>query len=199
MHMGLPCDLVAGFAWALFGSHVLVCGAMMLRITSEEPAMRYAPFTLVAAAVALSALSAHALDQPKRKPGLWEVKATTGQGAQPMVMQQCTDTAFEAQMQKQGLEQSKGMCSKNDMRQEGGKIFSDSVCKVGASTVTSQSVTTGDFSSAYRVEIKSTYNPPMAGLQGSTSVMEARWVGPCLPGQKPGDMVMPGMKAPKSK
>ena len=162
--------------------------------------MRFASMYVLPLAMALATLPAHALDQPKRKPGLWEVKATpSGQGAPPMVMQQCTDAAFEAQMQKQGLEQSKGMCSKNDMRQEGGKIFSDSVCKVGATTVTSQSVTTGDFSSAYRVEVKSTYNPPMAGLQGSTSVMEARWVGPCLPGQKPGDMVMPGMKVPKSK
>lgn len=161
--------------------------------------MRYAPPLLVVAAVALAAWPAHALDQPQRKPGLWEVKATSSQGAQPRVIQQCTDAAFEAQMQKQALEQSKSMCSKNDMRQEGGKILSDSVCKVGATTVTSQSVTTGDFSSAYRVEVKSTYNPPVAGLQGSSTVMEARWLGPCLPGQKPGNMVMPGMKVPKAK
>ena len=161
--------------------------------------MRSAALSLVAVAMALAALPAQSQDHPKRKPGLWEIKAVAGTGPQPMVMQQCTDDAFEAQMLKEGLEQAKTMCSKNEMRREGGKILSDSVCKVGSSTVTSQSVTTGDFSSAYRVEVKSTISPPMAGQQGSSTVIEARWLGPCLPGQKPGAMVMPGMPKPKSK
>ena len=161
--------------------------------------MRSAALSLVAVAMALAALPAQSQDHPKRKPGLWEIKAVSGTGPQPMVMQQCTDDAFEAQMLKEGLEQAKTMCSKNEMRREGGKILSDSVCKVGSSTVTSQSVTTGDFSSAYRVEVKSTISPPMAGQQGSSTVIEARWLGPCLPGQKPGAMVMPGMPQPKSK
>ena len=126
--------------------------------------MRSAALSLVAVAMALAALPAQSQDHPKRKPGLWEIKALSGSGPQPMVMQQCTDDAFEAQMLKEGLEQSKTMCSKNEMRREGGKILSDSVCKVGSSTV-----------------------------------IEARWLGPCLPGQKPGAMVMPGMPKPKSK
>ena len=161
--------------------------------------MRSAALSLVAVAMALAALPAQSQDHPKRKPGLWEIKAVSGAGPQPMVMQQCTDDAFEAQMLKEGMEQAKTMCSKNDMRREGDKILSDSVCKVGTSTVTSKSVTTGDFTRAYRVEVKSTISPPMAGQQGSATVMEARWLGPCLPGQKPGAMIMPGMPTPKAK
>ena len=201
MHMGLRRGDRACFEWAVFGTLLPVRGAIMGRITFQESSMRYASLHLAAAAAgfALLALPSQALEQPKRKAGLWEIKAQAVQGQPPMVMQQCTSDAYEAQMQKEGLEQSKSMCSKTDIRQEGGKIVADSVCKVGNSTVTSQSVSTGDFSTGYRVEVKSTFNPPMDGLKGSTSVFEARWLGPCLPGQKPGDMVMPGMKMPKSR
>ena len=161
--------------------------------------MRSAAFSLVAFAVALAALPAQSQEHPKRKPGLWEIKAMSGTGPQAMVMQQCTDEAIEAQMLKESLEQAKTLCSENDMRREGDKFVSESVCKVGASTMTSKSVTTGDFARAYRVEATSSISPPMAGQKGSSTVIEARWLGPCLPGQKPGAMVMPGMPAAKSK
>jgi hypothetical protein len=53
----------------------------------------------------------------------------------------------------------------------------------------------GDFSTAYRMESKSTYNPPLMGRAEGASVMEAKWIGPCKADQKPGDMVMSnGMK-----
>ncbi|MCY1510598.1 hypothetical protein D9M68_449800 [compost metagenome] len=87
------------------------------------------------------------------------------------------------------------MCSKQDLRLEGVKLVIDSVCKIGPTTATSRAVMTGDFSSAYRVESKSTYSPPLMGRTEGTSVVDAKWVGPCKPGQKPGDMVMGnGMK-----
>ena len=161
--------------------------------------MRSAFVPFVAFALALAALPAQSQDKPKRKPGLWEIKALSGTGTPPRVMQQCTDDAFETQLLKQGQEQAKALCSKSDMRREGDRIVSDSVCKMGVSTVTSQSITTGDFSRAYRVEVKSTISPPIAGQQSSSGVIEARWLGPCLPGQKPGEMVVPGMPTPKSK
>jgi hypothetical protein len=155
--------------------------------------MRCLSLSLVAAVVALAALPAQALELPKRKPGLWEMKSTSGEGAPPMVMQQCTDEAFETQMQKMALETSKTMCSKNDMKREGSTITGSAECKMGSISVTSKSVATGDFTSAYKVVVNSTFNPPMMGKSSDTSVIEARWVGACAPGQKPGMPTMPNM------
>ncbi len=158
--------------------------------------MRFVSLSLMAAAMALATLPAQSQDLPKRKAGLWEIKATPGQGVPPTVMQQCTDEAFEAQMQKTALEQSKTMCSKNEIKRDGNTITSEAVCKIGSTTVTSRSVTSGDFSKAYKVEVKSTFTPPLMGKASDTTVMEARWLGPCAAGQKPGAMTMPNMPVP---
>jgi hypothetical protein len=83
-------------------------------------------------------------------------------------------------------------CSKNEVRKEGDKIVTDSVCKVGGSTATTHAVFTGKFDSAYKADIKSTYEPPMHGMRESSSMIEAKWLGACLAGQKPGDVIMPG-------
>lgn len=158
--------------------------------------MRFVSLSLVAAAVALATLPAQALELPKRKPGLWELKTTSGDGAPAAVMQQCTDEAFEAQMQKTALEYSKSMCSKNDMKREGNTITGIAECKMGSINVTSRSTITGDFTSNYKVVSSSTFNPPMMGKGADTSVMEARWVGACAPGQKPGMPIMQNMPVP---
>ena len=158
--------------------------------------MRFVYFSIVAAAVALAAVPAQSQDLPKRKAGLWEIKTIPGQGVPPTLMQQCTDEVFEAAMQKMAMEQSKTMCSKNDIKRSGNTIISDAVCKIGSTTVTSQSMTTGDFSSAYKTEIKSTFNPPLMGKTNDYMVMEARYLGPCAAGQKAGAMTMPNMPIP---
>jgi hypothetical protein len=94
-----------------------------------------------------------------------------------------------------GTGMTKEMCSKTNIRREGDAIVSDSVCKFGATTATTHSVVTGKFDSAYKVETKSTYDPPMQGMKEGSAVIQARWVGPCKAGQKPGDMILPnGMK-----
>ena len=44
---------------------------------------------------------------------------------------------------------------------------------------------------AYRTEIHTTYDPPFMGQTETTTVLTARNVGACKPGQRPGDMVLP--------
>ena len=148
-------------------------------------------FALLAAAGA-----AHAIDYPPRKAGLWEMRiADTAAKSPPTVMQQCIDAATDKLMRDKGQGLSNDMCSKNELRADGPRLVGDSVCKLGATTVSSQSVMTGDFGSGYRMEIKSRYSPPMMGKSDSDSLIEAKWVGPCTAGQKPGDMILPnGMK-----
>lgn len=157
--------------------------------------------TLAAACMSASALagsSAFALDYPARKPGLWEMQTSDGGAAAkagaPQAIQQCIDAATDKLLRDMGQGMGKNMCSKQDMRMEGGRMVIDSVCKIGPTTATSRAVMTGDFSTGYRLESKSSYAPPLMGRAEATTVVEARWVGPCKPDQKPGDMVMNGMK-----
>ena len=146
---------------------------------------------LAAGALAMPAL---ALDFPARKPGLWEIRTGDGSGGKDAAaghtMQQCIDAASDKALRDMGQGMGKDLCSKQELSSDGGKLVMDSVCKIGTTTATSHAVMTGDFSSTYRMESKSTYSPPLMGRTEGTSVMEAKWVGPCKPGQKPGDMVM---------
>ncbi|RQO54583.1 hypothetical protein DBV14_12495 [Variovorax sp. KBW07] len=152
----------------------------------------------MAAAVALPAL---AVDFPARKPGLWEIQTGGGSGegaagkSAGHTMQQCIDAASDKALREMGQGMGKDLCSKQELKLESGKLVMDSVCKIGNTVATSHAVMTGDFSSTYRMESKSSYSPPLMGRTEGTAVIEARWIGPCKPDQKPGDMVMGnGMK-----
>lgn len=162
----------------------------------------------VAACMGAGAIAtpAFALDFPSRKPGLWEIQTGDGTAKGPgngpgngpaggHTMQQCIDAASDKALRDMGQGMGKDMCSKQELRADGGKLVMDSVCKIGNTTATSHAVMSGDFSSAYRMESKSSYSPPLMGRAEGTSVMEAKWIGPCKADQKPGDMVMSnGMK-----
>ncbi len=161
------------------------------------------PLTCVALCLLCgSALAASPTDYPPRKPGLWEMSLQTGgaTGAKTLaahVTQQCIDTASDKAMREMGMGIGEKMCSKQEMRAEGGGFVVDSVCRIDlgsgtASTATTHGVISGDFGSAYRMVMRSTYDPPMMGRTQGETVMEAKWLGPCKAGQKPGDMVMPG-------
>ena len=153
--------------------------------------MRYLVSTLIVA-LAMSGLAQ--ADMPKRKPGLWEIKMTsdTGHGGGPMVSQHCIDAKTDDLLQQRTQGMGKQECSKNSVRREGGKVISESVCKLGDTTATMRAVMSGDFTSNYRGDIHSTYSPPMMGMKEARSVIEAKWLGACQPGQKPGDVIMPG-------
>jgi len=133
-------------------------------------------------------------DLPKRKPGLWEIKMTTSMGpGGPSVSQHCIDAKTDDLMQQRAQGMDKKACSKNSVRREGGKVIAESVCKFGETTATTKVVFSGDYSSQYRGDIHSTYSPPMMGTKESRSTLEAKWLGACKAGQKPGDIIMPGM------
>ncbi len=153
--------------------------------------MRY--LSLLVALLLASPVAAASLDAPKRKSGLWEIKMTGGQTKGMPAMQQCVDEKSDDLMMKDMSAAQKTQCSKNDMRKEGDKIVVESVCKMETSTATTRAVFTGRFDSAYKADIKSTYEPPLKGMKEASSVIEAKWLGPCKAGQKPGDISMPGM------
>jgi len=135
-------------------------------------------------------------DYPPRKPGLWELTLSQADApdAKPHVVQQCIDARTDAAMREMGSGATRDACSKQDTRKDGAKIVVDSVCKMGATTMTSHAEISGDFGSSYRMESHTTYEPPLAGRAKGSAVVQARWMGPCKAGQKPGDMIMPNGK-----
>jgi len=153
-------------------------------------------FVPLLAAVGLAATSglAAAADAPARKSGLWEITNNmSGAYAMTQTMQQCVDASTDKLTEQGGMREAQKHCSKNEVRRQGGKVVTDSVCKFEGTTATSHGEFSGDFSSSYRGDINTTYNPPMQGMQGMKMSISAKWLGPCKAGMKPGDVVMQGM------
>ena len=146
----------------------------------------------VALVIAGSVASAAYMDAPKRKSGLWEIKMSNPHMKGGQTMHQCVDQKSDDPMSNK-MHEGKMSCTKSDVRKEGDKIVAESVCKMDGTTATTRAVFTGKFDSAYKADIKSTYEPPMHGMRESSSTIEAKWLSACLPGQKPGDIIMPGM------
>lgn len=155
----------------------------------------------VGVALLLSASPVAALDLPTRKAGLWELKMEfQGRNLPTQLMQQCTDAASDKLMNLNFGGVSERNCQKRDVRNTGGTITVDSVCTFGEATTTSHAVVSGDFNSAYTVQVNSTRQggrPIPGAAPGGESHMTiaAKWLGPCVAGQKPGDVMMGnGMK-----
>jgi hypothetical protein len=139
--------------------------------------------------------AAQAVDLPVRRAGLWEMKMVRAGGPMPeMTMQHCTDETVDKEMNNNVSPMAKQICSKQDIQKTATGYVSDSVCNVAGTTTTSHAEITGDFSSAYTVKSTAHIQGGVAGAAGrdSTTSIEAKWLGPCKPDQKPGDIVMPG-------
>lgn len=151
----------------------------------------------LAITLALCTTVVSATDLPKRKSGLWEISSTSSAGAgakanRPVVtMSMCVDQNSDADWIQSGQQMSQVKCSKQETKVERDRVLFNSVCNFGKSTATSRGVVSGDFNKAYNVETHSTYEPPLAGMKEASSVITAKWLSPCKPGQRPGDIVMP--------
>jgi hypothetical protein len=160
---------------------------MSMPKASERSSMRTLVIALIAAAIPVSALSA---DLPKRKSGLWEITTSEPGGPPGPVAQMCIDQKLD-DMARQ-LAAGAMSCSKQDLRRDGDRYVSDSICKIGESTATTHAVISGNFETTYQADIQAKYSPPLMGMSEGRSVMNAKWLGPCRAGQRAGDIVMPG-------
>lgn len=152
---------------------------------------------VVAVTALLAASQLLAADLPKRKSGLWEMKTQMSgmpagmPGSQPVQM--CVDQNSDNMMRDQA--RGKVDCPVMDVNRSGGKVTFHSVCKSEGTTVTTDGVMSGDFESGYRSEMTMNYSPAKNGMSTMKMSQEARWLGPCKAGQKPGDVIMQGMPA----
>lgn len=133
-----------------------------------------------------------ASDAPARKSGLWEMTNSMS-GSHAMTMQQCVDEKTDRLTEQMGEREAKQSCTKNEVKKSGGKVIIDSVCRIEGTTATTHGEFSGDFGSNYRGDIRTSYSPPMHGMKESQMTISAKWLGPCKPGMKPGDVVMQGM------
>jgi len=130
-------------------------------------------------------------DMPKRKPGLWQQTVTmSGPGMPPQTMSMCTDEKTDSLISEQAGANKN--CSQQSVRRQGSAYVVDAVCKDGSTTVRTQGTFTGDFTARYSGDLRTTFDPPMHGMKEMNQKIDARWVGPCKPGQKPGDVAMEG-------
>ncbi|MDR2711476.1 MAG: DUF3617 domain-containing protein [Burkholderiales bacterium] len=136
--------------------------------------------------------NAQADELPARKAGLWEIAVKLDAGKPGMMSRQCTDAAAEKKM---GVLANDYMtCSKRDIKKTSNGYIVDSVCSLGGEvTSTSHSEVTGSFNSAYTMKVTDLTQGGIMG-KGETSVttIEAKWLGACPAGWKPGDTETPG-------
>jgi Protein of unknown function (DUF3617) len=150
-------------------------------------------FGLSAGLLALSP-AALAEELPLRKAGLWELKiARTGGAVPDMTMQHCTDPTTDKEMNNAVSPAAKQVCAKQELKKTATGYVSDSVCTVAGVSMTTHAEIVGDFNSGYTVTSTSHSDKGVTGKPlDATTKIEAKWMGDCKPGQKPGDIVMPG-------
>jgi hypothetical protein len=141
-----------------------------------------------------SMAAAAAVEMPVRKAGLWEMKVLrTGSPMPEMTMKHCTDATTDKEMSTAFSPMSKDVCSKQDIQKTATGFVSDSVCGIAGMSITSHAEISGDFNSAYTVKSTSHSEHGPSGVpRDSTTMIEAKWLGPCKADQKAGDIMMPG-------
>jgi hypothetical protein len=131
-------------------------------------------------------------DLPQPQSGLWEMKTSIAEmGGMTMTFESCVDGTIEEMMQHPEIDEAD--CQDMHVEYKGNRIIARATCTVEGSRAEIVSDMTGDFKRAYSGEIRSTYTPPLHGMQKTTAKIDGRWIAPqCLPGQQPGDTRMKG-------
>lgn len=153
------------------------------------------PSVLVPSLLLTCTWSLAAVEFPKRKEGLWEIRAVGLQATGMPATQFCVgDRTDQPDHSLDRIAATKGSCKFGTFKRAGEAWVAESICKEGKRVVTSRSIASGDFESFYRIDTSVNYEPPLGGIKREDKdALEGRYVGPCLNGQRPGDSVVPGM------
>jgi hypothetical protein len=144
-------------------------------------------------AACLASTTVRADDLPTRKAGLWEMKvAKAGSAVHDLTMQHCTDPTTDKDMINAVSPLAKQICSKQEVQKTATGYVTDAVCSVAGVSMTSHSEISGDFNAAYSVTTVSHLDKGPDSVRDTTTKIEAKYLGDCKPGQKPGDIIMPG-------
>lgn len=105
----------------------------------------------------------------------------TMNGGEPIVQKMCFTPEVEKKVQATKAES----CSRYEVRREGASWIVESTCSVLGKVTSGRVVTTGAFTSRIRADVSS------SGADGTknTMTLDARWLRPCGPKEKPGAIV----------
>jgi hypothetical protein len=165
------------FAFAAAVSTLLLAacgGAETPATTAETPAASETP-----AGPAATETAAAALTGPSA--GKWR-STTTASGMTMPPMEICYDKQMSME-EAQAIQQSAGVeCSVNTYSADASGMTGHSVCKMGDTTITSDTKVVGDFASAYTMEITSSMDPAPAGMPNpSVTSIKMERLGDCTP------------------
>lgn len=151
--------------------------------------MVWLPLAAAAAAALIAAPASAAAQQvPQLAPGLWEMNRSSDHGPAVGRVTLCIDRSLQKKMFEMGAGMMEGMCSRHEFHLSGKRGSGDFLCEMGGSRMHATSTMVIDGDSAYRTEIHTTWDPPFMGRARSDTVVTARRIGPCPPGDRPGDM-----------
>jgi hypothetical protein len=132
---------------------------------------------------------------PTRKAGLWE---STMSGTSSLAaagggkIKHCIDASTD-QAAMTGAMAGKA-CEQGPIVKTAAGYEMEATCKMGGMTSKSKSIVSGDFNSQVTVDVTSFITTGSGPAKESKTKIEARYVGPCEAGQKPGDIIMPDGK-----
>ncbi|MGH6986192.1 MAG: DUF3617 domain-containing protein [Caulobacteraceae bacterium] len=157
--------------------------------------MRHAS-PLIFAAIALAALPAAsqtaASKFPPRKPGWWRMAMTISgspQGPLHPTTYVCVGPG-DRLGSPVGVHEPPNCPRKGAERISAGWRF-QSECKVGPMTISTEGTVTGNLNSGYSVEVTTRMSPPPTPQMSEINThIDAKWLGACPAGKKPGDIQM---------
>ena len=187
-------------------------GTVLASYCKGEMSMRRIAFWVLAAPALLSGCAKHdaatsgsqdgaavsgpgpaaLLERPHPKPGLWRTTVTTNAGpGVSMTGELCLDASNEDMaFSSNGRGFSKDCDPVKYQAADGGFGFT-TVCHIGRRTVTTAGTATGDFRNDYSVNVATQMDPAPLGFPAKMStVIHAKWEGPCPAGTKPGQVSM---------
>jgi hypothetical protein len=137
-----------------------------------------------------AAFDTYAADPPVLKAGLWEVsRVATQQGDKKHLTTMCLDDSVQAEMREFSMGVAKEMCTQNERRVDGNRMTVKATCKLGPTTMKTESVMVFTGNTAYHTEGTASYDPPFMNMSEAKSTIDGKWTGPCKAGQLPGDVV----------
>lgn len=171
----------------------LICAAALAACSPAEKGADQAKAP--SAANVASAVTGQA---PKPKVGVWESTMTMNAGPAPMKVtsRMCIDAAMVAgddwvkNQSSNGGQTALPDCTVSVKTSLSG-YTTDSTCTTPQGKIITHAVATGDFQSTYVMDITSRMDPPPPGLPAGVAAenkmkVEARYIGPCPPGQAGG-------------
>ncbi len=139
--------------------------------------------------VQICAAPALAEEPLSRKPGLWEVRTSIGSSNAPaQTVRQCIDAATDQMLQSITGPLNTAACLERNVQRSTDSVTIDARCTIGGRTATAHTVISGSFDSAYTMTATARSDEIPGGEMVMT--MEGKWIGPCTPDQKAGDVIL---------